>query len=88
MHTYEFTFLVNKDDELKKLEELITSLAGTVEKKEDWGVKALAYPIKKIGSAHYYLWTIKLGNAASQKLRLTLNFNENIIRFLLLRLDK
>ena len=88
MHTYEFTFLVNKDDVLKKIEETISSFGGTVTKKDDWGVKTLAYPIKKITSAHYYLWTLQLSAVSSQKLRLNLNFNEDVIRFLLLREGK
>lgn len=87
MQTYELTFLVNKDDQVKKLEDLIESLNGKITKKDDWGVKTLAYPIKKITSAHYYNWTLEMSGPSTQKLRTTLNFNDDMIRFLLLKVE-
>ncbi len=84
MSQYELTFLLNEETELQVLKELITSLDGEITKEEKWGEKALAYPIKKTYKAHYYHWKLSIPTKQVSELRKKLNYNEKLIRYLLL----
>lgn len=87
MSQYELTFLLNEEAELKVLKELITSLNGEVIKEEKWGEKTLSYPIKKNLKAHFYHWKISVGSTKVLELRKKLNYNEKLIRYLLLAIS-
>ncbi|PIV09007.1 30S ribosomal protein S6 [Candidatus Roizmanbacteria bacterium CG02_land_8_20_14_3_00_36_15] len=82
--TYEFTFLLNEEEELKKIKELITSLNGKINQEESWGKKTLAFPIKKNRSASFYQWIIELAKPQIKEFKEKLNFNTKIIRYLIL----
>jgi small subunit ribosomal protein S6 len=41
---------------IKKLEKVITKKPGKVAKKDEWGNKTLAYPIKKEKQGKYIVW--------------------------------
>lgn len=84
MSQYELTFLLNEEAELKVLKELVTSLEGEVTKEEKWGEKTLAYPIKSTYKAHYYHWKLSVPTKQVMELRKRLNYNEKLIRYLLL----
>lgn len=84
MSQYELTFLLNEEAELKVLKELITSVEGEVTKEEKWGEKTLSYPIKKNYKAHYYHWKLSIPTKKVTDLRKKLNYNEKLIRYLLL----
>lgn len=81
---YELTFLLNEEKELTNLKTLIESFDAKVVKEDKWGKRTLVYPIKKIRSAAYYNWTIEIERSKIQELRKKLNYNEQLIRFLLL----
>ena len=84
MNHYELTFLLNEEAELTKLKELVESLGGKISKEEAWGEKTLTYPIKKNRTAHYYQWQIEMDKKNILEFKKKLNFNEKIIRYLLL----
>lgn len=84
MNQYQLTFLLNEESELKKINELITSLNGKVINQENWGEKTLAYPIKKNKKAHFYHWLIEIPKNQIKELRKKLNYNEKLIRYLIL----
>lgn len=87
MSKYEITFLLNEEKELKNLEDLITSFAGKILKKDAWGEKNLAYPIKKQFKAHFYLWSFEMDKSKLTELKRKLNFNEVLLRHLVLEVD-
>lgn len=87
MSQYSLTFLLNEEAELKVLKELVTSLDGVIKKEEKWGEKPLAYPIKNINSAHYYQWSIEVEKSKILELKKKLNYNEKLIRYLLLAVE-
>jgi len=87
MITYELTFLLNGDAELKNLKALISKQSGKVIKEDAWGEKTLSYPIKKLRSANFYNWTVELDQTKISDLKKELNFNENLLRYLLLKID-
>jgi len=84
--TYELTFLLNQEEELTKIKELITSLKGKISKEEKWGEKSLYFPIKKTRQAVFYNWLLKLDEKQMKELRKKLDFNEKILRYLLLKI--
>ncbi len=84
MSQYEFVFLLNEEEELKKIKEFIASLSGKLLKEESWGQKTLAYPVKKNRTANFYDWIIEMEQKKIAELKKKLNFNEKILRYLLL----
>ena len=69
-------------DALKNHEELITSLDGNIVYKESWGLRNLAYPIRENKKAFYEFMNIELPQQSMSELNSKLNLNENIIRYL------
>ncbi len=82
--TYELTFLLNEEKELTVIKELISSLGAKLLEETTWGKKNLVYPIKKQRTATFYHWKIDIKKSKVGELRKKLNYNENLIRFLLL----
>jgi len=88
MTKYELTLLLPDEAEEKNIKELITSLKGKVEKEERWGKKALAYPIKKNTSAYYFHSLLDIDKNNISELKKKLNFNEKLMRYLLLKVTR
>ena len=70
------------ESEIKKHEETISELNGSVVSKESWGLRNLAYPIKNNKKAFYELMNIDVPNENIKKINEKLNLNENIIRYI------
>jgi small subunit ribosomal protein S6 len=81
---YELTFLLNDKEEIKNLKDLVVAQKGKVVKEEDWGEKTLSYRIKNNDKAHFYNYTIEIEKKSVTELRKKLNFNERLLRYLLL----
>lgn len=88
MNKYNLTFLLNEEADLGTIKKLIESLSGKILEEETWGKKTLAYPIKKTGAANFYSWTLEIDEKDVSELRKKLNFNEKLLRYLLLAADK
>jgi len=84
---YELTFLLKEEAELKNIKELV-ELFGKIIKEERWGEKTLVYPIKKNSHAYFYNFFIEIEKTKITELRKKLNFNEKLLRYLLLIKDK
>src|SRR6266446_4675904 len=94
MALYENVFIARQDVPTTQVEtltnqfaELVTGLGGTVSKKEYWGLRSLTYRIKKNRKGHYTLLNIDAPSAAVKELERTMSINEDIIRFLTVRVD-
>jgi len=94
MALYENVFIARQDVPTTQVEaltnqfsELVTGLGGTVSKKEYWGLRSLAYRVKKNRKGHYTLLNIDAPPAAVKELERTMSINEDIIRFLTVRVD-
>lgn len=85
MNKYEFTFLLNQEEELAKIKELITSLKGKIISEENWGKKNLSYKIKKNSVANFYHWIIEFSPKQIKEFKKKLNFNDKLIRYLILK---
>jgi small subunit ribosomal protein S6 len=95
MPLYEHVFLARQDlaqaqvDALaENASKIITDNGGTVAKTETWGLRSLAYRIAKNRKAHYVMLDLDAPPAAVAELERQSNINEDIIRFLTLRVDE
>lgn len=82
--SYQFTFLLNQEEELKQIKDLIVSLSGKIIREENWGKKTLSYPIKNNRIANFYNWTIELETNKMKEFKKKLSFNEKLLRYLIL----
>src|SRR5437764_11275856 len=94
MALYENVFIARQDVPATQVEtltnqftELVTAQGGTVSKKEYWGLRSLAFRMKKNRKGHYTLLNIDGPPAAVKELERTMSINEDIIRFLTVRVD-
>jgi small subunit ribosomal protein S6 len=94
MALYENVFIARQDVPATQVEtlttqfsELVTAQGGTVSKKEYWGLRSLTFRIKKNRKGHYTLLNIDAPSAAIKELERTMSINEDIIRFLTVRVD-
>jgi small subunit ribosomal protein S6 len=91
---YENVFIARQDVPATQVEtltnqfaELVTAQGGTVQKMEYWGLRSLTFRIKKNRKGHYTLLNIDASPAAVKELERTMSINEDIIRFLTVRVD-
>lgn len=87
---YELTILVKEDapqDVIDGLTEKIKGY-GEVVKFEDDGVKRLCYPIRNQERAHYLFYALELEDGVQAELAGSFNLNDDIMRYLLVRVSK
>jgi small subunit ribosomal protein S6 len=68
--------------------QIITDNGGTIARTENWGLRSIAYRIAKNRKAHYVALDIDSPPAAIAELERQSNINEDIIRFLTIRVDE
>jgi small subunit ribosomal protein S6 len=95
MPLYEHVYLARQDLSTQQLDALtdhfkgvITSNGGSVGKSEYWGVKSLAYRIKKNRKAHFSLMNIEAPPAAITEVERQMSINEDVLRFMTIRVDE
>jgi small subunit ribosomal protein S6 len=67
--------------------QLITDNGGEVKKREYWGLRNLAYRMRKNRKGHYVLLNLDAPPAAVAELERTMRINEDVIRYLTIRVD-
>ena len=94
MPLYEHVFLARQDisqaqvDALtKEYGDIISEGGGRIGKVEYWGVKPLAYKIKKNRKAHYSLMNLDAPPAAVAEMERRMRLAPDVIRFLTIRVD-
>ena len=60
---------------------------GQIHKREYWGLRSLAYRIKKNRKGHYMLLGLEAKPASINEMERLLSLNEDILRFLTLRIE-
>src|SRR5438552_1942511 len=95
MPLYEHVFLARQDlaqaqvDALaENATKIVTDNGGKIAKTETWGLRSLAYRIAKNRKAHYVMLDIDGPPAAIAELERQSNINEDVIRFLTIRVDE
>jgi small subunit ribosomal protein S6 len=66
----------------------LDSEGGTVQKREYWGLRGLAYRIKKNRKGHYMLLGLDAKPAFVTEMERQLGLNEDILRFMTIRVDE
>ncbi len=94
MPFYESTFIVRPDASPQQvealageMETLVKDQGGSVPKTEIWGLKSLAYKIKKNRKGHYVYMTMEAPAVALGELERTLHFNEDVLRYMSIKVD-
>jgi small subunit ribosomal protein S6 len=95
MPLYEHVYLARQDASPQQVEELTTQLKGVVEglggsisKNEYWGVKTLSYRLRKNRKAHFTLLNIEAPPAAINEIERLERLNEDVLRYLTIRVDE
>lgn len=94
MRDYELAFIVRPsiDDEgvtgvVEQVSQYVKSVDGEVTSVNVWGRRALAYPISNHREGVYVLLQAKMPPAALQDLERNLRLSEDIIRYLLVKVE-
>ncbi len=94
MSFYENVFIARQDLSVQQVEGLIESYTNLlkshdskVESHEYWGLRTLAYPIKKNTRGHYVMLRLKASIPAMNELKRQMGLNENILRSLTLKVE-
>ena len=94
MALYEHVYMARQDVTAQQVEALteqfksiITAGGGKVAKVEYWGVKSLAFRIKKNRKAHFTLLNIDAPSAAVKEMERQMGISEDILRFLTVKVD-
>jgi small subunit ribosomal protein S6 len=92
---YEHVFLARQDLSQAQVDalaatatEIVESNQGKVTKTETWGLKGLAYKIKRNRKAHYVMLNIDAPAGVVAELERQTSINEDVIRFLTIRVDE
>lgn len=73
---------------VEDIQKLVDEKEGKVAKTEYWGLRNLAYPINKSRKGHYSLLNIDAPADAIHELERRHRINEDVIRFLTIRVDE
>ena len=94
MPLYEHVFLARQDISSQQVEALVDTFKGViennggkVEKVEGWGLKTLAYRIKKNRKAHFTLLNLDAPPAAVKEMERQMGINEDILRFMTIKVE-
>lgn len=92
---YETAVLINAalDDQqieaiLTKINDFIVNNGGKIRDFENWGRKRLAYPVEKSKIGYYAIYRFDAPGDIVSKLERTYSLDEQILRFLTLKLSK
>ena len=96
MRKYEIMFIVKSDTTEEERKEIVSNLENaftknkaTITLSKELGQKELAYEIKKCKSGFYYLYNIESNDdAAVNEFKRLARIEENVIRDLVINLDK
>ncbi|WP_296680260.1 30S ribosomal protein S6 [Novosphingobium sp.] len=94
MPLYEHTFLARQDLSQAQVDalaatatEIVEAGEGKVTKTETWGLKNLAYKIKRNRKAHFVMLNIEAPAGVVAELERQTAINEDVIRWLTVRVD-
>ncbi len=73
---------------LEDLTRTVTELGGSVQKTEYWGLRNLAYRIRKNRKGHYALLNLDVPQAAVAEIERRQKINEDIIRFMTVKVEE
>ena len=94
MALYEHVLIARQDISQQQVDALVEDLTrtvgelgGEVKKSEYWGLRNLAYRIRKNRKGHYCLLNLDLPKAGVVELERRLKINEDVIRYMTISVD-
>lgn len=94
MRKYETTFIINPELEEKAIEEMIEKVkgiisnnAGEVVNVDNWGVKKLAYEVKKRRSGYYSCMQFNGTGETLDELSRNFRIMDDLMKFIIVRLE-
>ncbi len=95
MALYECVFIARQDISstqveglTEQFESVITEAGGSIAKRESWGLRSMAYKIKKNRKGHYMLLNIDAPAPALHEMERQMRINEDVLRYLTLAVDE
>jgi small subunit ribosomal protein S6 len=95
MPLYENVFIARQDISGAQVDaladtftQLVADNGGEVKKREYWGLRNLAYRMRKNRKGHYVLLNLSAPATAVAELERTMRINEDIIRYLTIRVEQ
>jgi small subunit ribosomal protein S6 len=95
MPLYECVLIARNDITQQQAEAIADNIAtqlepegGAIRKREYWGLRSLAYRIKKNRKGHYMLLGLEAKPAFITEMERQLSLNEDVLRFLTLRVNE
>jgi small subunit ribosomal protein S6 len=95
MRVYEELFIVRAnatEEEIKplldQLKQQITKGGGAVEKEDNWGVRRLAYRVKKQNEGQYILLVFTASPETVKELERRLRVSDIVLKFITVRIDE
>jgi small subunit ribosomal protein S6 len=95
MALYEHVFLARQDLSQQQVDALveqykgvIESGGGTVGRIENWGLKSLAYRVKKNRKAYFALMDLEAPADAVKEMERQMGLSEDVLRFMSIKVDK
>ncbi len=95
MPLYESVFIARQDISASQAEgiadqftKIIEDAGGKIAKREYWGLRSLAYKIKKNRKGHYTLFNIEAPSTAESEMERNMSLNEDVIRYLTIKVDE
>jgi len=89
---YEILYIVRPDveetdlpDVTKRVETLIESLAGNIQRTNVWGKRRLAYEVDHLKEGHYVLTDFQIEPARVPEMEATLKISDTVFRHLIVR---
>lgn len=95
MRLYESVFIARQDISSQQVESMadefagiITNAGGKIHKREYWGLRSLAYRIKKNRKGHYIMFNLETDGATLKEYERIMGLNEDVLRFLNIRIEE
>ncbi len=95
MPLYESVFIARQDisagqvDTLAdEMEKVISDNGGSVARREYWGLRNLAYRVKKNRKGHYIMFNLDAPSEAVQEMERNLRLHEDVLRYMTIRLEE
>ena len=94
MRLYECVIIGRQDVSSGHIEELVNEFCsiiekdgGSIKKREYWGLRSLAYRIKKNRKGHYILLNFETNSKTLKEFERVMGLNEDILRFMTIVID-
>jgi small subunit ribosomal protein S6 len=95
MALYEHVFIARQDISEQQVEAITSQISnivqeykGTIGKSEYWGLRSLAYRVKKNRKGHYSLLNISANHDAIAEVERQLSLHDDVLRFMTLRVEE